>query len=114
MKLFITFITALFLVLFSYYALAETKTITWIPPTEYVDNTPISPEDLEQFRVYCNGNAPILVAPDQTSVSVDFLPGTYTCHVTASAHGKESAPSVAATVIIDWPFTKAPTGVTIT
>ncbi len=94
-------------ILIGYFSLAETVTFNWTAPTEYSDNSPLNPEDLEQFKIYCNDDAPIFVEPDKRSHNVTLFPGTYTCHVTTSARGQESDASEATTKVVGWPVSES-------
>ena len=79
--------------------------ISWSPPTEFTDNTPLDPlTDLAEYRLYCTPQMPtdpqvIAAAPpyEWEAPAGFFLPGDYTCYMTAVATpakgGLESAPS---------------------
>ena len=74
----------------------QDRTFDWTPPTQYEDGSPLAPAELEEFRIYCNGNQVGTAQGDQiTWQSPDgtFPPGSYDCYATAVAGGLESQPS---------------------
>lgn len=79
-------------------------TISWTPPTQYEDNTPLLMQDMDFYTFSCDGTQ--LAVIDNiigvTTAGIDMSamePGNYTCHLTITALavvnpvGAESGPS---------------------
>ncbi len=76
-------------------AYAETKDFTWSNPTFRTDGSAFdaATEQLET-RLYCDGDAAIVIPNGPTSYSGDFGIGSHTCYATAvDTDGQESDPS---------------------
>ena len=77
------------LLLLSSVAMAEDKIFTWTPPTQNTDGSPFNYlTDQLEARVYCLESGAFVevmfVAPGAANtLTVDFLPGTYSCNSTA-------------------------------
>jgi len=98
---------------------AWAETISWTLPTQYTDNTAISPADQAQIvtNLYVNGTKFASSAPGATSWTGTLplargVPGTYTA--TAVLHGVESAPSPGVTYTVPFIPTKSPGALSIT
>jgi hypothetical protein len=65
------------------------KTISWTPPTERVDGTPLAPGELTEYRLRCGlvGQDDALVATftpleqPTDSITLDFEPGDWQCRL---------------------------------
>ena len=94
------------------------KTFNWLPPTQYVDGTPLPDGEIESYNIYCNsallGNVPNTGSTDQWT-SAPLSDGAHDCYATTVAtNGEESDPSnsVNFTVLPSKP--EAPTTFTVT
>lgn len=94
---------------------AEIKTFTWINPTEYVDEAPLDPADIQEIRIYCDYDpVPVIVSlGDATTASRNFSVGTYTCVATAVVNDIESANSNELTFEILPVASEPPSGFTV-
>lgn len=100
-------------------ALAGTKYFAWTNPTQNTDGSVFNPAtDQAETRIYCGISPTAFVAETPTSpqtetpkvvspgnsesVSVEFLPGSYSCFATVvNVDGYESAPSNVTTFTIE-------------
>lgn len=74
-------------------AVAQAKTMSWTHPTERVDGSPLAVTEIAETRIYCDGEAAIVVAAPASSYQY-LTPGTHTCHATTvDTQGLESDPS---------------------
>ena len=100
----------------SHLASSENRTLTWQPPTEYEDDTPIGPGELETYTLICGG-LNVQFPGDTTSGVYDFPPGSYDCVLTVTAtNGETSMPSNQVSFTIAQPpppAPKAPTNLTV-
>ena len=75
--------------------IADINNISWTPPTEWTDGTPI--EKLEYQSLYCESLAEPIKIIDSVAYTAELAVGEHECYLTASAIYKgsmqESAPS---------------------
>ena len=99
--------SAILLFLFAFPALAET--LTWTPPTERVDGTPLDPEtEIAEYRLICgivttSIDATVTEGNQHEVAKHEILPGygSYDCALVAvDTDGLESEPSNA--VVVEW------------
>jgi hypothetical protein len=99
------FIIAAILSLSAFSAFAEIATVTWVAPTQRVDGTPLTLEELREFRIYWGlgtnfNNMSVVSDATLTTYVIDGLdiPGTYSFRMTAvDTEGRESGYSMVAT-----------------
>jgi len=113
------FIRILVLLLLSplVFALGE-KTFNWEPPTEREDATPLDNADIQEYRIYCDGDltTPIHVQPNEPlntdtwqAPAETFALGTHDCVATAvDTGGKESLVSNTVNFTVSLARPKAP------
>lgn len=93
-------------------------TITWTPPTENEDNTPLLEQDLDFYTLYINGQ-PVVnfdsIVGTWTAVIVINEPGTNPGELTVTAlNGQESGFSNTVNFLVGPRTPKNPTNLTIT
>lgn len=106
-------------------ATAATVVVTWTPPIQNTDDSPIPATgegSLSSYRIEygtCNGTlfgtkaGEVTRAAPASTVTLNLQPGTVCVRVLVSnTYGVESAPSNVATRVINPPTPKAPTAVT--
>jgi hypothetical protein len=57
---------------------ADDFTISWLPPTQYTDGTPLLEQELDFYTLYINGTG---------VVNLDVILGTWTANVTITEPG---------------------------
>lgn len=76
---------------------ADTLTITWLPPTQYTDNSTLLEQDLDHYTLYVDGVSTIFYdsVPGSYSQLHTIVPaGTYELTLTVTTlEGVESGPS---------------------
>ena len=85
-----------FIVLFllSFPLWADTVEITFTPPTERADATPLPITDIQHYQVYVSGNPDITIPNTNNTGEIVLSPGLYDIHVTTvDIDGRESVPS---------------------
>lgn len=91
--------------------LVSASTINWEHPTERVDGSPLSVEEIAGYEIYCNdelvsGDSPVTGTSWETSV---LEPGTYQCTArTVDTDGLRSSHSQSIEVIVDEEALPAP------
>ena len=102
----------LLLLLFSGSVFADTATITFTPPTERENNTPLLASEIGGYNVYVDEVKNEVISPllpIATGFTIDLPSGAHLIQITAfDTDGRES---LMAKAIFD---PKAPTGVTVT
>lgn len=76
-------------------ALPTSYIVTFVPPTEYVDGTPLNEADIDHYSVYCDGSYIKDVPNDfsrQFTLGLDdrLAPGSHTCGLSDTVAGIES------------------------
>lgn len=114
-------VTALALSVLSFSAFADTATLSWVAPTERVDNTPLPLSELREFRIYWGldnnfDNTTVISDPTLTTYVIDGLTaGTWSFRMTAvDTDGLESGPSAVATKTVPQTGPNPPQPPTIT
>ena len=106
----------LFLLLFSFNVFADTAVVTFTPPTEREDNTPLLTAEIGGYNVFVDGVGHAInpLLPTDTGFTIDLPSGVYSITMTTfDTDGRESLFSTP--VSVDVPFDpKAPSGVTVT
>ena len=95
----------------------ESKTFTWVPPTQNTDSTPLLDSEIASYNIYCNavllGNAPNTGGTD-TWLSPPLPQGSYTCHATTIAtNGEESDASNVVNFTVDPSKPEAPSNFSV-
>lgn len=113
----LTRITALLLLSSLVFAFGE-KQFTMQPPIAYEDGSPLPPQDILEYRLYCDDETvtPVYVQPNfpNTRTTIDapantFMSGTHTCFATAVDNdGTESGPSNAVNFTVPLPRPNPP------
>lgn len=57
---------------------ADTYTLSWTPPTEYENNTPLPEQDLDYYTLYID---------DEPVIELDVIIGTWTTDITIDEEG---------------------------
>ena len=84
----------LILLLLSFSAFADTVEVTFAPPTEREDATPLPITDIQHYQVYVSGNPDITIPNTNNTGEIVLSPGLYDIHVTTvDTDGRESVPS---------------------
>jgi len=93
LKRFVFSLLALALTL-SVYAAGPTATVSWTPPTAYIDNSALPASDIASYTVSWNGGSKTIAAPaTTTTVPVPCGSQTFTVLVTTTSSAKYPATS---------------------
>jgi len=75
-------------------ALAVQVDFSYVPPSEYVDGTPLPLSEIQETRLYCDGALVATESGSDGSFTTTLSVGTHICYATVVAtNGLESDPS---------------------